>query len=88
VVSSGRGGLLPPGLDIGVVSSLGDDKARVATAVDWDRLESIRLLDYARVVPPEVLAIEQRELYGPPPPPGLESAPPLSAGANVGGPAP
>ena len=92
VVSSGRGGVLPPGLDVGVVRSIGDDGVRVATAVDWDRLEYVRLLEYARVLPPEVLAIEQREAFGPPLPPGFKWPPVIGARgagtATLGGPEP
>lgn len=72
VVSSGRGGVLPPGLEVGVVRTIAEDKVGVATAVDWDRLEYVRLLEYARVLPPEILAIEQREAFGPPLPPGFQ----------------
>jgi rod shape-determining protein MreC len=69
VVTSGRGGLLPPGLEIGVVSAIGDQKVTVTPLVDWDRLAYLRLLDYAPVLPPEQLEELQQELYGPPPPP-------------------
>jgi rod shape-determining protein MreC len=69
VVTSGRDGVLPPGLAVGIVSAIGDHKVAVAPAVDWDRLEYVRLLDYGRIVLPETLATQQREVFGPPHPP-------------------
>jgi rod shape-determining protein MreC len=86
VVTSGRGGVLPPGLAVGIVSAIGDHKVAVAPAVDWDRLEYVRLLDYGRIVPPETLATQQREVFGPPRPPagpvtGTMSAAPAPAHA-------
>lgn len=80
VVTSGRGGLLPPGLTIGTVRTIDDERALVRTAVDWDRLEHLHLLDYAPVLPPEALEEVQRELYGPPLPPGFAPTPDPSAG--------
>ena len=74
VVTSGRGGVLPPGLAVGVISAIDEDKVAVAPVVDWDRLEYVRLLEYGRVVPPETLATLQREIYGPPPPAGCARA--------------
>ncbi|HEX6144248.1 MAG TPA: rod shape-determining protein MreC [Geminicoccaceae bacterium] len=75
VVTSGRGGLLPPGLPIGAVSAIAETKIAVRTWVDFDRLDHLRLLEYAVVVPPERLEEMQRELYGPPPPPEAEPDP-------------
>jgi rod shape-determining protein MreC len=73
VVTSGRGGVLPPGLAVGWISAIDDDKVAVAPVVDWERLEYVRLLEYSRVVPPETLATLQREVFGPPPPPATAS---------------
>jgi rod shape-determining protein MreC len=70
VVTSGRDGVLPPGLAVGRISAIDDDKVTVAPVVDWERLEYVRLLEYSRVLPPETLATLQREVYGPPPPQG------------------
>jgi rod shape-determining protein MreC len=69
VVTSGRGGVLPPGLPVGMVSTIGDKKVAVTPLVDWDRLAYLRLLQYAPVLPPERLEELQHELYGPPLPP-------------------
>jgi rod shape-determining protein MreC len=71
VVTSGRGGVLPPGLAIGTVTSIADGAATVEPLVDFTRLEYLRLLEYARVVPPEQLQELQQEIYGPPLPPGF-----------------
>jgi rod shape-determining protein MreC len=69
VVTSGRGGVLPPGLAIGTVTSIADGAATVEPLVDFTRLEYLRLLEYARVVPPEQLEELQQEIHGPPLPP-------------------
>jgi len=71
VVTSGRGGVLPPGLAIGTVTAITDDSVTVEPLVDFTRLEYLRLLEYARVVPPERLEELQQEIYGPPLPPGF-----------------
>jgi rod shape-determining protein MreC len=87
VVTSGRGGVLPPGLAVGVVSQIGEQKVAVAPLVDWDRLAYLRLLEYARVLPPEQLEELQQEIYGPPRPPDHRASGP-SAAAPAAGPAP
>ena len=74
VVTSGRGGVLPPGLAVGVVSQIDEHKVTVRPLVDWDRLAYLRLLEYARVLPPEKLEELQQEIFGPPPPPELTSS--------------
>ncbi len=75
VVTSGRGGLLPPGLAVGRISAIDDRKVTVTLVVDGQRLEYVRLLEYSEVVPPETLATQQREVYGPPKPPARQMAP-------------
>ena len=80
VVTSGRGGVLPPGLAVGVVSQVDDQKVAVRPLVDWDRLAYLRLLEYARVLPPEKLEELQQEIFGPPAPPGAGQAPAPEAG--------
>jgi rod shape-determining protein MreC len=76
VVTSGRGGVLPPGLAIGTVTSIDDVGVTVEPLVDFTRLEYVRLLEYGRVLPPEQLEELQQEMYGPLLPPG--SAPPAA----------
>lgn len=46
VVTSGEGGLFPPGLPVGIVSSVREDGVLVQPFVDWDRLEYVSVLDY------------------------------------------
>lgn len=46
IVTSGHGGLLPPGLPIGVVASTGDGGVRVQPLVNWHRLEFVRVVRY------------------------------------------
>jgi rod shape-determining protein MreC len=46
VVTSGHGGLFPPGIPIGVVAELKDGVPRVQAFVDWDRIEVVRVLRY------------------------------------------
>jgi len=87
VVTSGRDGVLPPGLAVGVVSRIGEQKVTVAPLVDWDRLAYLRLLEYARVLPPEQLEELQQEIHGPPlPPDHLVGVP--SPAAPAAGPVP
>jgi rod shape-determining protein MreC len=69
VVTSGRGGVLPPGLEVGTVHTIDDAGVAVEPLVDFTRLEYLRLLEYANIVPPEQLEELQQEIYGPPLPP-------------------
>ena len=61
VVTSGDGGLIPPGLPIGLVIQTSDGFQRVQTFADRDRLDFVRVLQYefpsqvARQDPPAVL---------------------------------
>ena len=71
VVTSGRDGVLPPGLEVGTVHSIDHAGVAVEPLVDFTRLEYLRLLEYANVVPPEQLEELQQEIYGPPLPPGF-----------------
>lgn len=47
LVTSGQGGMLPPGLPIGVVSEVADGVVRVQPFVRWHQLEYVRVLNYA-----------------------------------------
>ena len=71
VVTSGRGGVLPPGLEIGKVRSIDGAGVAIEPLVDFARLEYLRLLEYTHVMPPEQLEELQQEVYGPPLPPGF-----------------
>jgi rod shape-determining protein MreC len=46
IVTAGDGGAFPPGLPVGVISSVVDNTARVAPFADWGRLEYVRIVDY------------------------------------------
>jgi rod shape-determining protein MreC len=47
LVTSGEGGMLPPGLPVGQVIALKDGVWQVQPLVDPDRVEHVRILDYA-----------------------------------------
>lgn len=47
VVTSGNGGVLPPGLPVGLVVSVGEGIVEVKPFIDWEHLEIVRLVDYA-----------------------------------------
>jgi rod shape-determining protein MreC len=49
VVTSGHGGVFPPGLQIGQVLPSGDGVMRVKPNVSFDQLEFVRLIDFASV---------------------------------------
>lgn len=53
VVTSGHGGLFPPGLPVGVVSAVTEDGTTVQPFVDWNEAEYVRLVDYGL---PELLS--------------------------------
>ena len=46
IVTSGAGGVLPPGLPIGIVAATGDGVVRIQPLVDWHRLEFVRIVRY------------------------------------------
>ncbi len=46
VVTSGHGGVFPPGLPVGVVIQTEDSTLRVQPYVDWTHMEYVRLVDY------------------------------------------
>lgn len=46
IVTSGHGGMFPPGLPVGIVVSTVEGVLRVQPFVDWDRLEYIQLLRF------------------------------------------
>lgn len=46
VVTSGFGGLFPPGIPVGTIARVGPDEIRVMPLVAWDRMEYLRLVDY------------------------------------------
>jgi rod shape-determining protein MreC len=46
VVTSGHGGVFPPGLPVGRVVKVSEKDIRVQPYVDWDKLEYLRVVDY------------------------------------------
>ncbi len=46
IVTSGEGGMFPPGLPVGIVASVNEDGAVVQPFVIWNRLEYVTILDY------------------------------------------
>jgi rod shape-determining protein MreC len=49
VLTSGHGGVFPPGLPVGLVA--GETGLEVQAFVDWNRLEFVRVIDYSAVLP-------------------------------------
>jgi rod shape-determining protein MreC len=46
VVTSGDGGVAPPGIPVGVVAQLGESEIRVQPFVEWDRLEYLSVVRF------------------------------------------
>jgi rod shape-determining protein MreC len=46
VVTSGHGGVFPPGLPVGRVVKVSESDIRVRPLVDWNRMEYLRVVDY------------------------------------------
>lgn len=46
IVTSGHGGVFPPGIPVGMVSSVSDGEVRVQPFVEWERLEYVSVLSY------------------------------------------
>ena len=46
IVTSGHGGVFPPGIPVGMVASVADGEVRVQPFVDWGRLEYVSVLRY------------------------------------------
>ena len=62
VVTSGRGGVLPPGLLAGVVDEVADGRVSVRPVVDWWRLDHVQLLAFPTIPPPEPASAALDEL--------------------------
>lgn len=78
VVTTGDGGVLPPGLDVGVIGSVGDRAARVRLAAEYRRFDFVRVLRWSREAPldeaPGLVGEPPAEPYGPPMPPETAQA--------------
>lgn len=53
LLTSGHGGMLPPGLVVGEVTAVADGKPLARSFVDWQRLDYLSLLHYDSPPPPE-----------------------------------
>lgn len=51
IVTSGHGGVFPPGLAVGVVTSISDDGVRIRPFVDWGRLSHVTVVKYTAPEP-------------------------------------
>lgn len=51
VLTSGHGGIFPPGLPVGIVAGATERGIEVQPFVDWHRLEFVRILDYGQAGP-------------------------------------
>lgn len=57
IVTSGHGGIFPPGLPVGVIATVATGEVRVLPYVNFDRLEYLRLVDFGADAPlPSVTA--------------------------------
>jgi rod shape-determining protein MreC len=46
IVTSGHGGVFPPGLPVGVITTMEGGTVSVQPFVDWEQIEYVRLVDY------------------------------------------
>ncbi len=53
-MTSGHGGVFPPGIPVATVVSVGEDSARAQPLVDLGRLEFVRVIDFGLqgLIPP------------------------------------
>lgn len=62
IVTSGIGGIFPPGLPVGIVAEVSDGRAAIQPLEDFERLEYLRILDFQPDMPDGV-AMRQAEGY-------------------------
>ncbi|MBT3792229.1 MAG: rod shape-determining protein MreC [Rhodospirillales bacterium] len=53
IVTSGHGGVFPPGIGVGQISSVENGVIRVRPFVELSKLEYLQIVDYENVLPPE-----------------------------------
>lgn len=75
VLTSGRDGLLPPGLPVGEVERIDEHGVRVRPFADWDRLDHVTVLQATPILPPERQPAELAQLPAAAAPPPPEPAP-------------
>lgn len=78
VVTSGHGGVFPPGLPVGLVTHARGGKYRVQPFADYDRLEYVQIIRYRFPTPEPIAAAEAKVTKAPAPSPvgDLEPATP------------
>ncbi|MDA1098598.1 MAG: rod shape-determining protein MreC [Proteobacteria bacterium] len=64
VVTSGHAGVFPPGLPVGIVSSITDGEAHIQPYVEWARLEYVTILRY-RAVPMRDIGLRREGIADP-----------------------
>ena len=64
VVTSGQGGVFPPGLPVGVVIQADETVLRVQPFVSWAHMEYVRLVDYE--LPGILMPVSPRPVEAPP----------------------
>jgi len=84
IVTSGHGGVFPPGLPVGRVAEAGEGNVRVAPFADWNRMEFLRVVDYRM---PGILMTDAAKAPQPPgtPRPNRDRLPQLPDEAGEGG---
>ena len=55
IVTSGHAGVFPPGLPVGIVSSVSEGEARIQPFLDWSRLEYVTILHYRALPQADIL---------------------------------
>jgi rod shape-determining protein MreC len=77
VVTSGQGGVLPPGLAIGQIAGMVEGAVAVAPFVDWERLDQVAVLDFRPITLDGAGSGEERPApkYTPPAIPLAQAAP-------------
>ena len=87
VVTSGHAGVFPPGLPVGIVSSVADGEVHIQPFVEWDRLEYVTILRYRAVPPGDIARQNENNTVAPGSPTATAPAAPAapdSAGFSAG----
>lgn len=67
VVTSGHGGVFPPGLPVGIVTQASETTMRIQPFIDWAHMEYLRLADYelpSTLLPADSVARSGRPRHG------------------------
>nr|WP_242468652.1 rod shape-determining protein MreC [Rhodovibrio salinarum] len=84
IVTSGHGGVFPPGLPVGRVATAEEGNVRISPFADWNRMEFLRVADYRM---PGILMTDGATAPKPPgtPRPGMDRLPELPSASGEGG---